>query len=304
MEKINLVKILKNCPSGMELECASYDNVSFDKISDDKKATYPIFCYITDEEGNRSSISFTENGCESKRYGAKCVIFPKGKTTWEGFQRPFKDGDIVAYGNPHGDNSQVFIFKDRKEHHTLASCYLMLDDDKLVLEEDTYYITRLATEKEKQKLFQAIEKKGYKWNAETKTLEKLIVPKFKIGDEIKWKGHDAIGRIEDIKDSVYHVDFGYDDGVVYVGLRIQDDYELVPNKFDISSLIPFESRVLFRNTGEDIWKPAIFGCYLKDKSAPYYALGGTCWRYCIPFDANEHLLGTTNDCDEFYKNWE
>lgn len=84
-KKINIAELLKDCPKGMELDCTAYDNVSFDKISDDKKATYPIFCYITDEEGNRSSISFTKNGCESKRYGAKCVIFPKGKTTWDDF---------------------------------------------------------------------------------------------------------------------------------------------------------------------------------------------------------------------------
>ena len=24
---------------------------------------------------------------------------------------------------------------------------------------------------------------------------------------------------------------------------------------------------------------------------------------CIPYESNEHLLGTTDDCDEFYKNW-
>jgi hypothetical protein len=39
---------------------------------------------------------------------------------------------------------------------------------------------RFATEEEKQKLFQAIKDHGYKWNAETKTLEKLVEPKFDI----------------------------------------------------------------------------------------------------------------------------
>ena len=106
--KINIAALLKDCPKGMELDCTSYDNVSFDKISDDKKATYPICCYITDKEGNRSGISFTENGCESKRDGAKCVIFPKGKTTWEGFRRPFKDGDIVAIDSDGGANKYLF----------------------------------------------------------------------------------------------------------------------------------------------------------------------------------------------------
>lgn len=36
----------------------------------------------------------------------------------------------------------------------------------------------------------------------------------------------------------------------------------------------------------------------------YYALGETCWRNCIPYEGNEHLSGTTDDCDDFYKNWE
>lgn len=25
--------------------------------------------------------------------------------------------------------------------------------------------------------------------------------------------------------------------------------------------------------------------------------------FCIPYEGNEHLLGTKEDCDEFYKNW-
>ena len=40
-------------------------------------------------------------GCWDKSSSAKCVIFPKGKTTWKGFVPPcqFKDGDIISNGN-------------------------------------------------------------------------------------------------------------------------------------------------------------------------------------------------------------
>jgi len=31
--------------------------------------------------------------------------------------------------------------------------------------------------------------------------------------------------------------------------------------------------------------------------------GGWTWKQCIPFDGNEHLLGTTDMCDEMYINW-
>jgi hypothetical protein len=27
------------------------------------------------------------------------------------------------------------------------------------------------------------------------------------------------------------------------------------------------------------------------------------YKQCIPYEGNEHLLGTTNDCDNFYKTW-
>ena len=33
-------------------------------------------------------------------------------------------------------------------------------------------------------------------------------------------------------------------------------------------------------------------------------LKDNCWKQCIPYEGNEHLLGTTDDCDDFYKNWE
>ena len=35
---------------------------------------------------------------------------------------------------------------------------------------------------------------------------------------------------------------------------------------------------------------------------PYKLVGGAA-RYCIPYEGNEHLLGNTDDCDDFYKTW-
>ena len=302
--KINIAKLLKDCPKGMELDCASYDNVSFDKISDDKKATYPIFCYITDKEGNRSGISFTENGCESKRYGAKCVIFPKGKTTWEGFVPPceFKDGDIISdsFGSCIfkgegrikgtvdyycGTLAQYFHVKDSKQNHNAH--YGNIVD------------YRLATEEEKAKLFQTIKDNGYKWNPETKTLEKLIEPKFKVGDKIRLKNDNdnLFYKIINIKNDYYVTDKGE--------LSFPDEHlwELVPNKFDITTLVPFESKVLVRAVDNQFWRPAIWGVKHCDWDF-CCVLGGEMWEQCIPYEGNEHLLGTTDDCDKYFKIWE
>ena len=87
--KINIAELLKDCPKGMELDCTLYDNVVFDTIS--YGDIYPIKIKTPEHY-----IFLTKNGCYSNNEFSKCIIFPKGKTTWEGFHKPFKDGDIVV----------------------------------------------------------------------------------------------------------------------------------------------------------------------------------------------------------------
>jgi NTP pyrophosphatase (non-canonical NTP hydrolase) len=105
----------------------------------------------------------------------------------------------------------------------------MLDDDGAVdLERGEYYVERFATEEEKQKLFDAIKANGYKWNAETKTLDKLIEPSFKVGDKVRHKNnHGVVFTITSIEEDSYvcgtKAAFWFDD---------QDNYELVSDKFD------------------------------------------------------------------------
>lgn len=113
-----------------------------------------------------------------------------------------------------------------------------------------YRFDRLATEEEKQKLFQAIKDNGYKWNEEEKKLEKL---------EVK--------------------------------------------KFDINTLVPFESTVLVRENKTEVWQPALYG-FFNQYNKRFYTTSTT-WLMCIPYNEDtKHLLGTTNDCDEYYKTWE
>ena len=77
-----------------------------------------------------------------------------------------------------------------------------------------------------------------------------------------------------------------------------------PNKFDITTLIPFESKVLARDSKNGKWIPTYWGFYDKDSDYfPYKVIIGR-YSYCIPYEGNEHLLGTANDSDDFYKTWE
>lgn len=80
--KINIAELLKDCPEGMELDCTVYDNCTLEIVFEG--CLYPI--QIQTPEG---LVNLTKYGSMSQSTHSKCVIFPKGKTTWEGFQRPF-----------------------------------------------------------------------------------------------------------------------------------------------------------------------------------------------------------------------
>ena len=103
-EKINIAEILKDCPNGMELDSPIYDGVvKFEGVT--QSNMYPIKISIT-HNNMYFTNTLTKYGQTYKSQYHKCIIFPKGKTTWEGFQRPFKDGDVVI-----NDRGNIFIYK-------------------------------------------------------------------------------------------------------------------------------------------------------------------------------------------------
>ena len=294
--KINLAELLKNCPKGMELDCTVFNNVVLDEINFDKDPDYPI--RIVTKSG--TMLYLTKYGTYVEDIDAKCVIFPKGKTTWEGFVPPvdFKDGDIVAVTmKPEGIWIGIGIFKQHKETSFESHCCLNTigEFNSKGLKNHSFIGLRFATEEEKQKLFDAIKANGYRWNSETNTLEKL--PKFKVGNRItNGKTCITIGYIDD----EYYYEVGRNIAN-RLFIKNQDEWNLVPNKFDITTLKPFESRVLVRDTDHYEWEGAVFGRY---DGNTFFTIGGIDWKYCIPYEGNEHLYGTTNDCDNFFKTWE
>ena len=78
---------------------------------------------------------------------------------------------------------------------------------------------------------------------------------------------------------------------------------LEKTKFDITTLKPFD-KVLVRDEDGQKWMCDIFS-YYDDKNPryPFWGAGRSNSKQCIPYKGNEHLLGTTNDCDDFYKTW-
>ena len=66
------------------------------------------------------------------------------------------------------------------------------------------------------------------------------------------------------------------------------------NKFNltVNTFKPFD-KVLVRDYIDEKWILSIFGCYEDEVDAdfPYVCINGR-YRYCIPYEGNEHLLNT------------
>ncbi len=295
MEKINVVELLKDCPQGMELDCTMYEDVHFDYIDE----LNIIHCYIQ-HETHKTSITFNQHGTPNSDIKSKCVIFPKGKTSWDGFVPPckFKDGDVIS------NSLGTCIFKGEGWIKGTVDYYCGIHADYFRVKDHKqnpkgHYGNiadyRLATKEEKGKLFKAIKDNGYRWNAKTKTLYKLIKPKFKVGDRIRHKNDEYI--INTIS-YVYDNSYGLCDGHLLY-FNEEDLYELYPYKFDINKLKPFD-KVLTRANDDDSWVCNYYSHRIEDY---YVILNAELAVQCIPYEGNEHLLGTANDCDDFYKIW-
>ena len=398
MEKINIAEVLKYYPKGMELDCTTWENVTFEKVVNDE-------IYI---KRNNKTPSFdkivilNKYGCCTNHQDEKCRIFPKGKTTWEGFVPPckFKDGDILVH--TQNDRFVMSVYHKRITDYIIKTHCVLWDRDeglsvnkeiccyndsvRFATEEEKqklfqtikengyewnvetktlekikpkfkdgdvifkqnfiaiisyiesngriwyhcWYNTkykeckiktdcgigcindgaeiRFATEEEKEKLFQSIKENGYKWNAETKTLENLIKPTFKVGDRIRSKKNTCHINISNV--IITEVSkYGYN-GIIadttnkaYISFKHQDYYELMPNKFDINTLKPFESRVLVRDYNSEKWRVSFWGCLVDNNEDFKHDTVRGNYKQCIPYEGNEHLLGKTDDCNYFYKTW-
>ena len=74
-------------------------------------------------------------------------------------------------------------------------------------------------------------------------------------------------------------------------------------KFDPKTFQPFD-KVLAKDGFSSKWTCSFFSHMDNDVSFPVYCSGGY-FKVCIPYnEETKHLIGTRNDCPEYYKWWE
>lgn len=297
-EKINIAEILKDRPKGLNLYSPVYGKVKFEEVHKDEIYFYhdmnehsvksngksfddgEVVIFPSQEMRDWSKFAWKKgdvlisdcgfvcifkewasddytkfNGCyfdgmpnaETAKYSklgnntAYCYIrelenICGGKLNLETLkiekQNEFKDGDIVAFGESVAiykklENDELYFYACIE-----AAWGLILSDSV-----NTSLEYRLATDSEKQQLFEALAKKGKAWDAEKKEV-------VDIKKELQFK--------------------------------------------------PFE-KVLVRDSYDDMWRACFFS-HIKEDDGRYVTTCFT-WKFCIPYEGNEHLLGTTKDVE-------
>ena len=109
----------------------------------------------------------------------------------------------------------------------------------------------------------------------------------------------------------YFADQTIDDECILVPSKYQRDWSKFERfwdkpkieKFDIKTLQPFD-KVLVRDYPIDKWGCDFFS-YIDNTMLFPIMGGGLMHKMCIPYnDDTKHLIGTNNDCPEYYKWWE
>lgn len=229
--------------------------VIFDKWYDDTYTNFYGRHYLNSEDKN--NVKYNETFlCTTERYALEDKNAAKtylktieerlgGKLnleTWEIEKPKFKNGDIVALVVQKC--THIAIFQSRQGAY-IGFHAVLCQNDELLLEEpfreDVGDIElRLATDSEKQQLFEALAKKSKQWDAG----KKMII---------------------DLKQKV--------------------------------ELKPFD-KVLVRHQKTEEWSANIFSHTDKtDEYLNYVCVNGR-WEFCIPYEGNESLLGTTKDVED------
>ena len=96
MEKLNLVKILKDCPKGTKLYSPALGECALEGVNDNND--YPIKVTYKIINNDTRFDYFTKYGyLLINKSDAECMLFPsKEQRDWNKWQRPFVKGDILV----------------------------------------------------------------------------------------------------------------------------------------------------------------------------------------------------------------
>ena len=324
-QKLNIAKILKNKPRGTKLYSMIHGKCSFEAVTDEIfKINFCTSKFGLIQSGECTLIKF------GNMYdGGECIIFPsKEMRDWSKFS--WKKGDVLISSD---GGTEVIFDKWYDDTYTSFYCKHYLNSEnknKIVYYEEFLCTTARYSLEDKdtaQTYINAIEEKlGGELNRETLEIEKAH-PEFKDGDIvcISGMGYLAYGIVKSIDNSSKKLEYyvlndmstlKFEDWLSFEDKRIQpitetqqiilfdalvkggkawdsEKKQIVDIKKE-HQFKPFK-KVLVRDSFDDVWRASFFS-HIKENDGRYVTTCVT-WKFCIPYEGNEHLLGTTNNVE-------
>lgn len=247
--------------------------VLFEKFTDDTYTTFfgKYFCKEASITSAERKVLKTEDYSTSTRlvkeyictieatFGGKLNL----KTLEVEKQPKFKDGDILTCPSTPIHNKSTFIFKKDKEWEAYGYPYYAaaVNSGELYINNgNTWWCGKGSVVR-----YATEEEKTKLFNALTK-------------EGKRWNAEKKV--IEDTKPKPKK------ENATYKKVSDKPEHEFQP----------FE-KVLVRDVGVGKWIVDLYGIKNEGDPYPYRCVGG-CYAFCIPYEGNEHLLGTTNSQEE------
>ena len=320
--KLNIANILKNKQKGTKLYADAFGELSLEYISNN-------IIYTRTKAG--TLYTFYNNGKYDKN-GEPILVPSKEMRDWSKFA--WKKGDVLV-SNDYGTEVIFDKWYDDTYTNFHCKHYLNSEDKNKILyyKKSLCATARYSLEDRDaaQTYINTIEERlGGKLNRETLEIEKQ--PEFKDGDIIVTASIPSMYYSKCIfilkgdlytKDSKAHSYVFYNISNNHISFDVVDtlirDREIRlatnPEKLQLFDILtkegkywdaankqvvdlkeyqfkPFE-KVLVRDSYEDEWRASFFSNIREGYSK--YVTTGLVWKFCIPYEGNEHLLGTTNN---------
>lgn len=318
--EINVAATLKDKPQGVKLYSRICGAVELKEVLDVRKKK----SIVVKELNSSNQHRFWYDG-KFFRAG-QCVLQPsKEMADWSKFS--WKRGDVLVCKDVNShiifeafNDDTYTTFTGKQNYQATRAGYSYTHTRNIAMTQDFDIEKGDAA----QTYINTIEEKlGGKLNRETLEVEKQ--PEFKDGDILSiqedeehyhailiFKGGTDVyvyfdyfhrvltygTKIDENEKSISHLATDEEKQQLFSALKKENKAWDADKKMFVDlkpkvELKPFD-KVLVRDNEDDIWEVSLFGY----KDELYYRCdNGIPWIQCIPYDGNEHLLGTTNNVE-------
>ena len=325
MEKeINIAEILKDKPQGTKLYDWLYNiDIELDTISTTDTETV-VWCTNKTDNNTICHRAYSEfgtvRGCTD---GLQILLPSKEMRDWSKFA--WKRGDVLVSNN----GSEVLFENFNNDEYTEFTGRYVLELGDTVYSDAGILKTqdfKGLHDGDKVKDYIAVVEKlfGGKLNLKTLEIEKPQ-PEFKDGDIVVYGKSVAICRKIYNRTIYFYVSIDETFGLLSDDNRVSAEgyrYATEAEKQQLFDALakegkcwnaekkviedikkeyqfkPFE-KVLVRDAYDNVWRAAFFSHIKKNDGR--YVTTSTTWKYCIPYEGNESLLGTIKNVKDRYE---